>query len=58
MHVIACIRQGLRHPLAMLEGVKTFRSDFTKHYDDWDVLESHDCGRELAHIVTLRRYDW
>lgn len=56
-HAIRCIRQALRHPGAAIRGAAEFRTDLTSHYDDPDVLESYDSGRELAHIATARRYD-
>lgn len=43
--------------MAFLKGVREFRRSFTTHYDDDNLLEWYDRGRELAHVVTLRRYE-
>lgn len=56
-HIVRCIRQALRHPGVAARGAAEFRTDLTTPYDDPDVLESYDSGRELAHILTGRRYD-
>lgn len=50
------IATAARHPIAATWGVAEFRSDLTRHYDD-PVGESYDSGRELAHMVTGRRYE-
>lgn len=42
---------------AMFWGLVQFRSSFTNHYDDLVELEAYDFGRELAHVVTLRRFE-
>jgi hypothetical protein len=47
----------LKRLKAFLLGVKEFRTTFTTSYDDYDLMEAYDRGRELAHVVTLRRYD-
>lgn len=52
------VREALRHPIAAAHGAREFRSDVTRHYEDWDVGIAYDCGRELAHLVTRRRWDW
>lgn len=56
-HVLACLRGALRHPRAAILGVREYRTDLTTSFEDYDLLDSYDCGRELAHIVTLRRFD-
>lgn len=38
-------------------GMREFRSDLTTHFGDWELLEAYDCGRELARVLTFRRYD-
>jgi len=43
--------------LAVLNGICEFRSDFTTHYDDYSLMYAYDTGRELAHKLTLRRFD-
>ena len=44
--------------LAFTKGVREFRSAFTTHYDDAALLEAYDLGREWAHRLTLRHYDY
>lgn len=56
-HLLYVVRCALRHPLIALGGAREFRCFFTKHYDDDDLLQSYDSGRELAHMLTLRWYD-
>ena len=42
---------------AFLLGMWEFRSDFTTNPGD-DLIEAYDLGREWAHRLTLRRFDW
>lgn len=42
--------------LAFLWGVREFRSDFTRHYDE-PLIEWYDRGRDMAHRLTFRRWD-
>lgn len=42
---------------AFINGVREFRTDFTTHYDDYDLLEVYDLGREWAHRLTLRVFE-
>jgi hypothetical protein len=42
---------------AFILGMIEFRSDFTTHYDDLDVLEAYDRGRDFAHAITFRHWD-
>ena len=56
-HLIHCLRYALRRPRIALNGVREFQLSFTTHYDDHDELESYDAGRELAHMITLRRFE-
>lgn len=56
-HILRCLGQALRHPRAAVKGVAEFRMDLTTPYEDFDTLESYDSGRELAHIITRRRFD-
>lgn len=58
IRIAQLLRQAARHPVPAHWGVREFRSDYTRHYHDWDEGISYDCGRELAHIVTFRRWDW
>jgi len=37
-------------------GVVEFRSDLTTHFDG-ELIEWYDRGRDLAHALTMRRYD-
>lgn len=43
---------------AFIKGVREFRSGVTTHYDDSDLVIAYDWGREIAHRVTFRRFDW
>lgn len=42
---------------AFILGMAEFRSSFTTHYEDLDLLEAYDLGREWAHRITLRRFE-
>jgi hypothetical protein len=42
---------------AFLLGMREFRSDFTTNPGN-DLIETYDAGREWAHRLTLRRFDW
>lgn len=41
-------------------GVREFRSDWTTAYgpDEDNLMQSYDRGRELAHRLTFRRWDY
>ena len=41
---------------AFLLGITEFRSDLTTHYGP-DLIETYDRGRNLAHFLTLRRFE-
>jgi hypothetical protein len=57
-HLLHVLRYALRRPRIALLGMQEFRSCWTTHFDDDDeALESYDAGRELAHMLTLRRWD-
>ena len=38
-------------------GMIEFQTDFTTHFDDQELLETYDMGRELAHRLTLRKFE-
>jgi hypothetical protein len=42
---------------AFLNGIWEFRQSFTTYYAGWNEWRAYDSGRELAHRVTLRRFD-
>jgi hypothetical protein len=42
---------------AFLQGVAEFRLSFTTHYENPSLARAYDQGRELAHKVTLRRFE-
>lgn len=46
-----------KHIFAFLNGMREFRTDFTTHYEDYDLLVSYDRGRDLAHWLTFRCFD-
>jgi hypothetical protein len=43
--------------IAFIFGMLEFRSDFTRSYEDYDVLCAYDAGRDLAHRLTFRHFD-
>lgn len=43
---------------AFLNGAREFRSDLTMHYDDERCFAAYDWGREVAHRLTLRYWDF
>ena len=42
---------------AFLLGLVEFRSAFTTHFNDYGATLAYDTGRELAHKLTLRRFE-
>ena len=38
-------------------GIVEFSSSWTTHFCDYNLQESYDKGRELAHRLTLRRFE-
>lgn len=42
---------------AFLLGMKEFRSMVTTSYNDLDLLDAYDHGRDLAHKLTLRKFE-
>jgi hypothetical protein len=42
---------------AFLLGVWEFRSSYTTHFDDWELMNSYDSGREFAHRFTIRKFE-
>lgn len=48
---------GIKHPLAFLDGMREFNITVTDRYGDDDLSESYDCGREIANILTFRRFE-
>lgn len=43
---------------AFLYGMREFRSDYTYSYEDRDCYDAYDWGREWAHRLTLRMFDY
>jgi len=41
---------------AFLLGVREFRTDLTSNPGE-ELIDSYDRGRELAHVLTFRRYE-
>lgn len=59
MRFLYCLSHALRHPRIAWLGAREFRLAWTAHLDNEDEAEAYDCGRELAHLFTLRRFeDW
>lgn len=42
---------------AFFLGIYEFRLSFTAHYEDFNLSNSYDIGREFAHKLTLRKFD-
>ena len=47
----------LKRARAFFLGAAEFRSSLTTSLDDHDSADAYDRGRELAHRLTLRRYE-
>ena len=43
--------------VAFVNGMREFRLSCTASYEDLDVQEAYDWGREWAHRLTFRHYD-
>lgn len=43
---------------AFLNGVREFRLSCTTEYPNCTLQEAYERGRELAHRLTMRRYDY
>lgn len=42
---------------AFIDGMREFRSAYTTHYNNLDLLDAYDRGREFMHILTFRRFE-
>lgn len=42
---------------AFLLGVIEFRRSLTTSFEDYELLEAYDRGRDLAHRITFRHWD-
>lgn len=51
------MRKALAHVQAFILGMREFRISMTTAYADYGLRESYDKGRDMAHALTLRRYD-
>lgn len=56
MSLLHLLLHALRRPRVAALGVREFRLTATAHFEG-DELESYDSGRELAHMVTFRRFE-
>jgi hypothetical protein len=45
------------HNQSVFTSMAEFRLSFTTHYENPSLARAYDQGRELAHKVTLRRFD-
>ena len=43
--------------IAFLKGALEFRRAFTTRFEDLDLADAYDRGREFAHWVTCRRFE-
>lgn len=51
------MKRFYRHAAAFINGMREFRSMWTTSYDDYDLMETYDRGRELAHRLTFRKFE-
>ena len=59
LRILRTVAYALRRPRIAAIGVREFRSALGLSWDDEPgKSEAYDAGRELAHIATLRRFDW
>ena len=56
MSISRLMEVDMRTIKAFINGMREFKLSCTTHYDG-RLLQAYDWGRELAHRVTLRRYD-
>lgn len=42
---------------AFLLGMIEFRDSFTTHFWDWDLQNSYEAGRNMAHKLTFRYFE-
>ena len=42
---------------AYLLGMREFRLSWTTGFDDLDMMDAYDRGRDMAHRLTLRRFE-
>lgn len=47
----------MRQMRAFFLGVIEFRLSLTTSFDDDDLMNAYDAGRDFAHRVTLRRFE-
>lgn len=57
MKTIQAFLPDMKTIQAFLLGMYEFRLSFTTHFEDYDLMNAYDSGRELAHCVTFRRYE-
>lgn len=59
MRTIRLFRYALAHPKTAARGAWEFRGGVGLNFPDDDARsEAYDAGRELAHIATLRYFDY
>lgn len=47
----------MRKLRAFILGITEFRTSWTTSFDDLDLMDSYDAGRELAHRITFRHFE-
>lgn len=57
-HLLYVISNAVRAPRIAWLGAREFRLSSTPHFAHDDDLEAYDSGRELAHILTFRHFDF
>lgn len=55
---VSLLTAAARNPRYFVLGVIEFRQGFTTHVETDSQIAAYDWGREFAHVVTLRRFDW
>lgn len=48
----------IRKLKAFILGMREFRLSWTTSYDNDDLMEAYDAGRDFAHRITFRRWDY
>lgn len=55
--IMEALIYALRNPKITLLGAREFRSSLGMSYDSHARCEAYDFGREMAHRVTMRRFE-
>lgn len=47
----------MKKVFAFINGMLEFRSSYTTHYSRFSLMCAYDAGREMAHKITLRKFE-